>query len=575
MTQTIEANGQEFEFDDNATPEQIGSALDEYFGAQKPPSSPPPQSPTGREQINEAILSTGPGRVASEFAAAVNRGAVNLLDFFTTDQINNIMQIAGSEKRIPTFGDIAEPATKGNFMEDGLAKRAVRAGGEFVAPAAATGQVIRAAATALPQAANLTTGQRVIQAAASPASKEIPSAVAAGVGSELGGEAGGEIGEALGDRETGEKAGRLIGGIGMPVAGVLAKDVSKRLVTTSAKKLLSQAAPTTEGLKEAARNVYRELDNAGVTVSPGGTAGLSKQLQALAKKEGFNAKIHPRVAAALDEFSSIGGKPQTLSEIQVLRKVTKAAANSADPDERRLGAALVDKIDDFFESAPLSGAKSSSVSAKYRDARQLWRRAKASEIIEDAFAKAERQASGFENGIRTQFRSILNNKNKSRSFTKKELDAMELAVKGTTLRNLARAIGKLGFTDGQTTHILASAAGVAGGSVVGGTTGAVAVPVIGQLSKQLARKMTRNEAMGANLLARAGTDGIKVVRAYLKAVPAKERSVSDLTELLLRPATSLKGLDGYSSSIKGDSKNLISDAVFLTTAIKSQQEETR
>ena len=33
MPKKIEANGKVFEFDDNATDEQIGSALDEYFSS--------------------------------------------------------------------------------------------------------------------------------------------------------------------------------------------------------------------------------------------------------------------------------------------------------------------------------------------------------------------------------------------------------------------------------------------------------------------------------------------------------------------------------------------------------------
>lgn len=550
------------------------NAFDQFDGQEKPSGK---SGESLHDKANEAILSTGLGRATAEFASAVNRGAVDLLDFFTADQVNNVLEIAGSDARIPTLGDVAEKQTTGNFMEDGIAKDAVRTAGEFVAPAAATGQVIRYGAATVPKLVNPSTSQRIMQAMASPVSKELPGAVVAGTGMELGGKAGGEIGEAIGGeagRDAGEKVGGLVGGIGLPVAGVIIKEAGKSLVTKSAKKMLNEVAPTTQGLKEAARNVYRELDNLGVTIDSSGTARLSKQLQAVAKKEGFNARIHPKVAAALDEFSGVGGKAQTLSEVDVLRKVAKAAANSVDPDEKRLGSRLVSEIDDFLDNvgpSNLKGKGASDVSLKYRDARQLWRRVKKSEMLEEAFDKASLQASGFENGIRVQFRSILNNKKKSAGFTADELAAMRVVVKGTSMQNLAKMLGRFGFSEGQASNMLMGSAGVAGGAAIGGPAGAVAVPLIGQMSRTLAQKMTRNQAEGAHLIVKAGKSGLNVVKAYMKTVPAKERSSQDLTELLLRPDISLKSLESYANSLPASQKKLISDAVFLTTAYKSQQ----
>lgn len=70
--------------------------------------------------------------VAGEFAAGFNRTVLNGVDFLTVDQVNNILELAGSDKRLPTLGDAGQAigATQGNFMEPGLARDVVAAAGE-------------------------------------------------------------------------------------------------------------------------------------------------------------------------------------------------------------------------------------------------------------------------------------------------------------------------------------------------------------------------------------------------------------------------------------------------------------
>lgn len=535
--------------------------------------------PAGQPQGNmsstgQAILDIPGGAAISEFASAVNRGAVNILDFVGPEQINNVLQLIGSEARVPTLKEqpIVQEATTGEFMDPGLARQAVRTAGEFVAPGAAVGQTIRTAAQQIPKvaAAAPTVTQRVIQAASGQALPEATSAALAGAGSEIGAEVGEEIAG-----EDGRQAGRMIGGILLPIGGAVAKESAKLLVSPSAKKLLNESAPTIEGLKNAARGVFKEIDDLGVTVNPSGTARLSGQLSTLTRKQGFNPTIHPKVNAALKEFDAVAGKPQTLSEIDTLRRVANSAAKSIEPDEARLGNMMVSKIDDFLDSAgkrELSGTDK-NIGLKYKDARQLWRRAKKSEQIEEAFDKARLQATGFENGIRVQFRAILNNKKKSKGFTKDELDAMRQIVKGTTLQNTAKMLGRFGFSEGQASNMLMGSLGVAGGAAVGGPAGAVAIPIIGQVSRNLAAKLTRKGSEGVNIIVRAGKNGGDVAKAYLKAVSPKDRSPQELTELLLRPDISLQNLKQAAKNLPPKQKKLINDAAFLVNAIKSTQAE--
>lgn len=573
----VDVEGQKFEFPDGTSDEVIGNAIRQHFAspeAEQPQVTEQPQQPQEMSAAGQAILDVPGGAAISEFTSAVNRGAVNLLDFLGPDQINNVLELTGSEARVPTLGgtDIGQQATTGEFMEPGLARQAVRTAGEFVAPGAAVGQTIRTAAQQIPKIAAQapTVAQRVVQSAAS---KPLPEAVATAT-SGAGSEVGAEVGEAIGG-EKGRQIGRMAGGIIAPIGATLAKDTVKTLISPSAKKLLNEAAPTIKGLKDAARGVFKEIDDLGVTINPSSTARLSGELKSLTRKQGFNSTIHPKVNAALKEFDAVAGKPQTLSEIDTLRRVANSAAKSLEPDEARIGNMVVSKIDDFLDTAgqkELSGT-TKNIGAKYRDARQLWRRAKKSEQIEEAFSKAQLQATGFENGIRTQFRSILNNKKKARGFTPEELAAMRQVVKGGSLENTAKMIGRFGFNEGQASNMLMGSLGVAGGAAVGGPAGAVAVPLIGQMSRSLASKLTRKGAEGADLVVRAGKNGVNVVKAYMKSVPPKERTAQELTELLLRPDISLKGLRQAIKNAPQKDKRLINDAAFLVNAIKSTQQE--
>lgn len=73
---------------------------------------------------------------ALEGMAAVNRGAVDTINFVGPDQVNAILQLSGSEKRVPTLNNIPgiDEATAGNYMQEGLPRDIVRTGGEFLSP---------------------------------------------------------------------------------------------------------------------------------------------------------------------------------------------------------------------------------------------------------------------------------------------------------------------------------------------------------------------------------------------------------------------------------------------------------
>ena len=125
---------------------------------------------------------TTPLSVAEEFAAAVNRGVINVAEFLTTDQINEIARLSGHEGQLVTplsQTDFAKQFTEPQItqgMEEGLARDVVRTGGEFVGPGASTGAAFRTIAKAAPMLKPLVASR----------SADIGLSVASGAGAEIG-----------------------------------------------------------------------------------------------------------------------------------------------------------------------------------------------------------------------------------------------------------------------------------------------------------------------------------------------------------------------------------------------------
>ena len=325
------------------------------------------------------------------------------------------------------------------------------------------------------------------------------------------------------------------------------KKLSRAVNDAQVKKAVVESAPDIDQIFGTAREVYKEIDNAGVTLKPKPFTGLVNRINKAANKAGFDPDLTPKSAAVLNRFESELGQPKTLTELDTLRKVAQNAAKSVEPADAAIGSIIVDNIDQFLDVVTPTAfnqgaAKASEIIPKYKVARDLWGRGRRSEMINEAFEKAKNQASGFENGLVVQFRSILNNSKKSRFFKKKELDAMREVVRGTTGSNLAKLVGRLGFSEGHATNLIGGSLGVAGGAAFGGPVGAVAVPVIGQVSRKLAQRLTRKNAELADTIIRAGSNAEEIAKAYMKETPRAARSSEELAQLLVRPEISTEKL---------------------------------
>ena len=251
-------------------------------------------------------------------------------------------------------------------------------------------------------------------------------------------------------------------------------------------------APTVQELKGQAGQQYKFAEDVGAVFKKNSYNQFANKLESTLVKEGLDKTLQPRVYAALERIKDTKNSNVSLENMEILRRISQAAGSSADASERRLASIMVDNLDDFVETAqPSQLAKGSSeaVSA-LTDARELWKRAKKTEIIDDLVASAELRAdanfsqSGMENALRRKLVNLADNPKALRAFTKEEQNAIKVAAKGGPVQNVLRLVGKLAPTG-----IVSGGGSVGLGYLAGGPIGAVGLPILGGAARKGAEQL--------------------------------------------------------------------------------------
>ena len=314
------------------------------------------------------------------------------------------------------------------------------------------------------------------------------------------------------------------------------------------KSLLNEAVPSAEKLREVSSGVFKELSEAKIDIKPQAYNRLVKSIERSTRGAGLDPRTTPRAAGALDALKDVNiGKPVPLTEIDTLRKVAQGVARNIDPTEKALAVRMIDEIDSFIETATgnqFTGGKIKAIEVgkKYNAARKLYGRAKKSELVQEAIETAKGRASGFENGIRIELGKLIKNKRTRNFFTKSEKEAIKSIERGNVAQNFSKFLGRFAFNEGRSNNILSALGGVAAGSAVGGTVGAIAVPAVGTAARRIAKNITKGRADFLDTVTRAGSDGKAIAKAYIEAVPKVKRSTADLSDLLSDPNIDLAPL---------------------------------
>lgn len=275
------------------------------------------------------------------------------------------------------------------------------------------------------------------------AARTLPAAI--GQGALMGGAYGFGSGEG-GTAARAENAayGAAVGGAASGAVQSVANVVGKRAARA--------AIPTNDELKSAAQRAYQAADDAGIIFKPKGIFNLAAKARSDLTDFGYHPQLQPRIKAVFDEMVNLSRGNVTLKGMDTLRKMTAAAGQSTDASERALAAKIIDRIDDFVQNASPDEILTGNAKAGQEAlgvARDMWRRLKKSQMVDDKVAAADLRAASTgsggnaDNATRQNIRQILTSPKQSRGMTGAEKKAAETVVRGTIPQNAARLAGKL------------------------------------------------------------------------------------------------------------------------------------
>ncbi len=236
-----------------------------------------------------------------------------------------------------------------------------------------------------------------------------------GRGALVGAGAGGVYGAMEGENPQDRvQKGLLAAGAGGAAGGALA-DVGQGFVR-AARALRRQpsaraAVSTVEGLKSQAQALYAAAARSGDVIPQNQMAAISNAVRQKISGAGFHPRMHPKVSVVLDELDASSRADGTLMGVDKLRRFAQNAAQSLEPDERRLGAMVIDTMDDAVDSV--------TGSQHLKDAREIWGRMRRLEAIEEVIEDAA-NSPNFETALSTKFRAMLRNKKRMRGFSESE-----------------------------------------------------------------------------------------------------------------------------------------------------------
>jgi hypothetical protein len=292
---------------------------------------------------------------------------------------------------------------------------------------------------------------------------------------------------------------------GSPLAGALASMAVPAGIGAVGARTPKPSVRSIDELKAASSQAYQDATAAGAVFKPSAYDNFVNTLIPDVKKAGFDAGLHPKAASVLSRIASEQGQPQTLDNMEILRRVVKSAAASNEPDERRIAGIIQGKLDDFVGNAgpnEIMGGNPAVAIPALQDARKLWSQASKADTIETLIDRAKLSApnfsgSGMENAIRTEFRALAKNEKKMRLFTDDEQDSIRKVAMGGPVENAMRMIGKFAPTG-----VVSSGLSSGTGYMLGGPVGAAAVPAAGFGARQLATMLTMRNAQKASELMR-------------------------------------------------------------------------
>ena len=534
------------------------------------------------EVVTESVDETGkslpmPAALGMEFVSAVNRGAVNILDIAISPlralTINHPYDPFSTEDMRQRIGK------KGAFAGQGLGTDIAAASGQLTFDTAVGGAVFRGLSQTINQLGK-TSPTALDNILENLGKTTFADDVAMGFSAGVGGELASNIEKET--IETSGNIGRLIGQVVSPMAWVTGVNV----IQGAAKRYLAQATPNLNQIKGASTALYQKLDEAGIVASEGDTARLLSALENkmsvdnVSTESGLNTYLNRLIKAAKDNTLSF-------SLLDTIRSDIRSLGRNPQGKEGVLSKEYVDIIDDMILSikpgnpGALDGK---DVQSAISSARQLWRKYKAAETIDDAFEQARINTAVDKTDYVTNLRAALKpliTKDKYNTFTKEQRKMIEQVASGGRIENALSLLSSLGIkSDDYGKAMLYGGVGslFATGTMQATVPIAIGTMAVGRAANTAANSIMKRNANAMRAYMSAGNNAEKIAKIYLQSTKPKDRNPQELAALLVAKSVDefsiLRGLEG--SNIK--KLPVVSDALALSLVLsrvkeKEQQQE--
>jgi hypothetical protein len=305
--------------------------------------------------------------------------------------------------------------------------------------------------------------------------------------------------------------------------------------TSGASKASPAEAPTNAAIKAMSQAAYDASEEAGAILKPEAIQGVAAKVQADLASKGYLPALQPQIGAVLTELDRVSGQPITAKGVDTLRQVALSVLEDGNRTERKLAGKIIDRIDDMMENIKpedVVQGDAPEAAAQLVKARDAWKTLRKSELIDEAFTKAKRQAAksgsggNLQNAIKQRFASILDNPKLARKFTEEETAALNAIVNGSATENALRLVGKLS----------PQGSGLMAALGLGATamhTPMIAAPIAGIIAKPLAERMTMGNVGKLSQLVRSAGQTAEP----LQRVPLMPDAQATAARLLMQGTT--------------------------------------
>lgn len=547
----VEVEGQEIEFPDSMSREEIKSVLQKKFSA---------------PQTKQQGTAGGSGRA---FAYGLSGGQIPFGNVITSGIGAGIAKVAspftGDERTLGQLYDQAQMDTKATQEANPNATLAGNIAGivstlpaAFSKPVQGAG-IIATPAKGLQKLGNFTgkmvsatpfKGSGMLAGAGNLGTRMVGgAAVSAPVGGlYAAGEAdAGNRMEALG---KGARTGAALGAA-FPVAGALVgsslKGVSNAYkgITARGEVALEDAL---QGIKDASSKLYKATEQAGVLAKPEAAKTLIDDLSGIIKtKDIASQRLYSNTLRSIkdledDVLSGNTGLMTLDRHRQILGNISKDIMNPNKAQEAEAAGRAIDVIDDFIDNLTPDKLISGTTEAvdSLVKARSIWAKSKRFEKIASFINNAGNDANKFKRDLE-KFR--LNPKN-TLGWSDAEKEALKAASTQTTGEGVLKALGKFGFDIGSGRAPGNTVGAVIGSAVAGTASGALAPAALVPISGTAARTTHKLITFGkAEELLKVIEQGGKVTNQMVAKLPKSEQK-KFLSEVMQMPVAKAQAIFG-------------------------------